>query len=94
MGGVAGGLALSKHDSLVDSAACDPDECLPSARSDVSGLDTLRTVSTTGFIVGGVLTATGVALLLTSKSSTEVGQHGRPVAIRLSPSGIAASGVF
>ena len=67
-GAVTGGLAMSKRSALIDSNTCSSDgqHCLPSQSSDVNAYNSLRTVSTIGFIAGGVLVATGVTLLLTA----------------------------
>lgn len=94
VGGVTGGLALSKHHSLTDGGQCAGDRCLPGARSDVQSLDTLRTVSTVGFMAGGVLAAAGFVLVLTGKPHAEA-QRTRPyVALQVAPSQVAFLGGF
>lgn len=67
VGAITGGMALSKKNTIDSSPACENDRC--SDKSLVDSYNTLRTVSTVGFIVGGVLAAAGVTLLLTSGSS-------------------------
>lgn len=66
VGGVTGGIVLSKWDELdcADGAMCNatPEETAP--------INDLRTVSTIGFIAGGVLTAAGITLLLTAPKKT------------------------
>jgi hypothetical protein len=94
VGGVTGGLALSKHGALADGGQCAGDKCLPGVRSDVDSLDTLRTVSTIGFIAGGLLATTGVVLLLTTKPEGSASTVGSRFALRASPSFITLSGAF
>jgi hypothetical protein len=92
VGGVTGALALGKHSSLADNGSCQGDLCLTSQRDAVESLDTLRTVSSIGFIAGGVLAATGLVLLLTDKSD---GTAAAPrLALRLAPRGVSLAGVF
>lgn len=78
LGGVTGALALSKKSSLDDDPACAGDLCTYEAEDDVNSLRTLRTVSSIGFIAGGVLAATGVVLLVTAKPSSAQGALSRP----------------
>ncbi len=66
LGGVMGGLAMGKHSDLTD--ACPNDACPPSEQDNLDAFHTFGTVSTVGFIVGGVLAAGGVVLLLTAPS--------------------------
>ena len=94
VGGVTGGLALSKHGSLQDGGQCAGDKCLPGARSDIDSLNTLRTVSTVGFIAGGVLAATGVVLLVTGKPQADAQQARPSLALRLSPARVDLAGTF
>lgn len=78
VGGIAGGLALSKKAKLDDDPACADDRCTYQAESDVSSLRTFRTVSTLGFVAGGVLAATGVVLWVTAPSAGGHGSRQRP----------------
>lgn len=94
LGGVTGVLALSKRGSLEDSGSCKGDVCLPSQRSDVESLDTLRTVSTIGFIAGGVLATTGVVLLLTQPAAAKAELLAPRLALRIAPNGVSLTGVF
>jgi len=73
--GVAGGLALKKKSSISDS--CRGDVCDPAVQSDIDSYNTLRTVSTAGFVTGVVGLASGAALLLMapSQESTEGSVH-------------------
>ena len=94
VGGVSGGLALGKHSALQDGGQCAGDQCLPGARTDVSSLDTLRAVSTIGFIAGGVLASTGVVLLLTTKPESTARAAGPRFALRVAPASVTLSGAF
>jgi hypothetical protein len=64
VGGVAGLIAMSRHSAL--ETDCQSGKCPASAQSTLDGFRTMATVSTVGFIVGGVAAATGGALLLTA----------------------------
>lgn len=68
LGSVMGGLAASKRSKLRDNG-CTDSHCPSDKQDDVKSLDTFRTVSTVGFIAGGVLAAGGLVLVLTSPSS-------------------------
>jgi hypothetical protein len=87
LGGVTGGLAMSKRSSL-ESSGCTDTRCPHDKQSDVNKLDTLRLVSTVGFIAGGVLAAGGITLLLSAPSS----EH--QVGAVLAGDGIAVRGRF
>ncbi len=68
MGAVTGGLALSKHSSLLSN--CPGGHC-PSGsqslyQSDVNSYNLMGTLSTAGFVGGGVLAAGGIILLATA----------------------------
>lgn len=68
VGGVAGGLALSKHGAI--SRSCPDGHCPPDRRaslqSEIDSYSTLGTLSTIGFVTAVALTGTGVVLLLTA----------------------------
>ena len=64
---------LVKMGRLVEACdVCVDDHCYPEQASDVDAVNSLRTLSTTGFIAGGVIGAAGVTLLLTSPRDTGV----------------------
>lgn len=70
VGSVTGILAMTKHNQLVGD--CPERTCGPDQASNYNDFHTLGTVSTVGFIVGGVGLGTGVVLLLIKpKASTE-----------------------
>ena len=70
-GAVTGAMTLSKEGDLEENENCRDAKCLPSERDDVSGYNTLRTVSTVAWIGGAALAATGVVLLVTAPKPTE-----------------------
>ena len=70
LGGVTGVLAMSKRTELDKNPDCAADHlCPPEESSNVDSLNTLRTVSTVGFVAGGALAAAGLVLVLTAPSS-------------------------
>lgn len=74
LGAITGGLAVSKHGTLTD--ACDDNRCAPEQQSTLDSFHALATVSTIGFIAGGVLAAAGTVLVIVAPSddvSAEVG---------------------
>jgi hypothetical protein len=92
-GSVTGILALSKRSSLRDTGNCSSDvrHCSQVLSSDVDSFNTYRDLSTVGFVVGGVLAATGVTLLLTApKSESQVGTLG----LWVGPNGVAIQKEF
>jgi hypothetical protein len=76
-GGVAGILVLQKHSSL--STACYPDGCPVSESGDISSYHTLATLSTVGFIVGGVGAVAGLTLILTAPKASPVTAYVGPL---------------
>jgi hypothetical protein len=68
VGGVAGGLALTKHSQLSDE--CPGNVCDPSQNANVDTYRRLGTIADVGFIVGGVGVATGIILLVTQPKET------------------------
>jgi hypothetical protein len=82
-GGITGALALGKKSSIDDAPECHDNVCTKGAGVDatVNGYNTLRTVSTVGFVAGGVLAATGVVLVLAAPRPSE-----QSTALWISPS--------
>ena len=64
LGAITGGLALSKSTTL--SGACTDKQCPSAQQSNVDSYHTLATLSTVGFVAGGVLAAAGVVLVVTA----------------------------
>jgi hypothetical protein len=68
-GGVAAGVAAAEFETA--SAGCDNNNCPPGSEDQVAGYNTLRIVSSVGFIAGGVLAAAGITFLLTAPKRSE-----------------------
>jgi hypothetical protein len=69
IGAITGGIAMGKHGDLEDN--CPNEQCPMAQESTLDAFNTTSTVSTVGFIAGGLLAATGVVLLLTAPSAQE-----------------------
>jgi hypothetical protein len=63
-GAITGVIALSDHDTLKKN--CPTGTCAPKYQSDVNTYNTMGTISTVGFIVGGVGLVAGAVLILTA----------------------------
>ncbi len=83
-GGVTGALAAKKHSTL--SSDCPNGVCPQSESSDLSSYHTLGTLSTVGFIAGGVLAAGGLVLVLLPTHDGPAAETGEK------PAGSAANG--
>lgn len=89
LGGVMGGLAIGKHGDLTDACG-DNGQCPPDQQDNLDSFNTFGTVSTVGFIAGGVIAAAGVALVIVgSMGSSEEG-----AALVMTPNGFAVQGRF
>lgn len=73
VGGVTAGLASGKKSTIDSDPNCQSNHCAPSESGLVNSYNQLRTVSSIGFIAGGVLAVTGVTLLLTAPHPTQAG---------------------
>jgi hypothetical protein len=69
IGGITGGIALGKKNELEDNPNCSGDRCAPSEKGKVDSYNGMTTVSSVGFIAGGVLSGLGIVLLVTAPSS-------------------------
>jgi hypothetical protein len=92
-GGVTGFIALNKKKALDDDERCLNGQCLYSAEAEVKSLRTFRTISTVGFVAGGVLAAAGVTLLLTAPRPESAEQSAR-VSLRIGPAQLSVHGTF
>jgi hypothetical protein len=94
LGGVTGGLALGAHSTL--AGECPATNCPSSAQNDLNSYHAYATLSTVGFIVGGVGAVAGVVLLLTAPKgeSPPPAQAGLRVVPVLGPGSIGAVGQF
>ncbi|HWO11307.1 MAG TPA: hypothetical protein VNN80_17560, partial [Polyangiaceae bacterium] len=91
--GIATGVAAyfigdARYDKLQEDPSCSKNSCGPSAEDDVEGYDPIRTVHLVGLIAGGVLTATGITLLLVT------GEPEMDVALRLGPGSATLATTF
>lgn len=75
MGAATGGIALSKRGALLE--ACPDGHCPKGSQgqnqSAIDSYNMMGTLSTVGFVAGGVLAATGVVLLVTSPKAKTTG---------------------
>ena len=92
VGGVTGAMGLSKRRDLDDQGCVDA-RCPTALEDDVKSLNGLRTVSTVGFVVGGLGLATGAALYFSGSRSTHREQEA-PLAFWVSPTSAGVKGVF
>lgn len=78
LGAVGGGIVASKASSLDDR--CPDKRCPPGTQDRIDSASTWATVSTVGFVAGGVGVAAGIVMLLLGKSSGTTTTAGvRPV---------------
>ena len=66
-GTVTGLIVLATENEFEESESCRGTECLPNELERVKAYNNLRGVSSVSLIAGGVLTATGIVLLVTEK---------------------------
>ncbi len=87
-GATTGVMTIVQHGKL--SSDCPNHQCLPPYWSDSRSFDTLRHLTTIGFVVAGVGAATGVTLLLTSPKN-----ESKPTAsLWLAPASAGVKGKF
>lgn len=92
VGAITGGMAMGKHGDLEEG--CPAGQCPPEQQDTLDSYRTLGTVSTVGFIAGGVLAATGVVLLLTAPSAESSGEGDATVTARFGPGAVQATVTF
>src|SRR5262249_45423043 len=68
MGAVAGGIAIGKHNDL--AGICKGGHCTTSPQGAIDSYHLTENVSTPGLVAGGVLSATGVVLLVIAPRAT------------------------
>ncbi len=69
VGGVTGGMAMGRHGELTD--ACPGNVCAADQGDNLDSYRTLGTVSTAGFVAGGVFAAVGATLVILGSGSDE-----------------------
>lgn len=90
LGAVTGILAITKHADLEDQCGGDP--CAPEHQGDVDSYHTLGTLSTIGFIAGGVGIGAGAFLILTAPDPAP--RQGAWIAPRIGLGYLGAEGRF
>jgi hypothetical protein len=95
LGAVTGILAISKL-SAAKQQGCVGNDCPPAADSDLNSASTMATLSTVGFVVGGVGVAGGVTAFLLSRHSTPADSHAAApsVSFYFGPSAAGLRGTF
>lgn len=96
LGGVTGALALGKHGELEDACTLgNGTGCPPAQQDNLDSYHTMGTLSTIGFIAGGVGVTAGVVLLVTAPSSAPAqAQRGAWIAPRVGLGYVGAEGRF
>lgn len=89
LGSVTGLLAMSKKSDLESNGCRSNHKCYEDQQGDIDSYDTMRTLSTVGFVVGAVGVAGGVTLLLTAPKS-----QSNSVAIFIGPAEARLRGSF
>jgi hypothetical protein len=89
LGGVTGMMALAKYSEFEKNPNCLNDQCLASEQDKVDGYKSLRTISTIGFVGGGVLAAIGIVLVTTAPKDQQPS-----AALWVGPSSAGLSGRF
>lgn len=92
VGGVTGLMSLGKAGDLEDR--CPDKQCAPEDQDDFDSATTLGTVSTIGFIVGGVASVAGVVLLVVRPGGDDARDAGVGAQLKLHAGGIALDGRF
>lgn len=91
LGGITGLIAASKHNSL--SSKCPNSVCLPAYKNELDSFHTYRTVSTVGYVVGGMALAAGITVLVLAPQRSH--RPGAPtLSLHLGPSWVTLRGKF
>ena len=72
VGGIFGGLAIGKKNDAAPNCTSDFSRCNSAGKASVDDAMTFGTISTIGFIAGGVLAATGITIFLVAPKSAHV----------------------
>lgn len=92
LGAITGGIALGAKNAL-DDACATKTSCPRESQEDIDTLTTMSTVSTVGFVVGGVVAAAGIIVVI----ALPKGSDKRPAATAeayVSPLGAGVRGAF
>jgi hypothetical protein len=71
VGGIAGLVAVGRHSTL--ETECPTGKCAPSGQTTIDSFRSMATVSTMGFVIGGLFAAGGGVLLLTAPREQQTG---------------------
>lgn len=93
-GGITGALAISKRSDLDNNPACEDGKCWSSIQGEVDSFRTMRTVSTIGFVAGGLCAGAGVVLWLTSGSGKNDTRDAARLGVRFAPNAVSMTGSF
>jgi hypothetical protein len=91
-GAITGAVVASKYSELKDD--CPDRTCSEDELTRVDSYRTMRTLSTVGFIVGGVGTAIGLTLVFTSPQAEATSRHAAQLRLRLAPNAALFEGAF
>jgi hypothetical protein len=93
-GAITGAIAMGKHSDL--AKVCTDKMCPPSESGSLNSYHSVATISTVGFIVGGVGVAAGVVLLVTQPKTESMAPAGAPsTTLRVIPTiGLGSIGVL
>lgn len=89
VGGLFGALAIGKKNDASPLCTADFSKCTSAGKASVDDAMTFATVSTIGFIAGGVLAAAGVVVFILAPKSKEAA-----VTVSFAPNGISIGGAF
>ncbi len=88
VGGLFGGLAIGKKNDASPMCTSDFSRCTSAGKALVDDAMTFATISTIGFIAGGILAAAGVVVFVIAPKSKEA------VSVSFAPSGFTIGGAF
>ncbi|MGC4068548.1 MAG: tetratricopeptide repeat protein [Polyangiaceae bacterium] len=91
-GAITGVIVASKYGEL--KSDCPERTCSDAESSRLDSYRSMRTVSTVGFIVGGVGTAVGLTLVLTSPTPSVPKRDASQLRLRVAPNAALIEGVF
>ncbi len=95
VGAATGGVALSKKSTITSNCDVSTKVCKNAAGEDaVNSAQTMATVSTATFIVGGVLAAAGIVVAVTAPKPSHTAWNAPSVNVGFGPGSFAVSGAF
>jgi hypothetical protein len=84
LGAITGGLALGDHSDIASSCP-DPKNCPASVQGKIDSYHTMGTISTIGFVAGGVLAVAGIVMWVLAPSAKKT----EKAAAWITPFGVA-----